>query len=62
MLFVVSLCMSPMMSRKMGLGLELTKLGKDHSHHPKQPSMQAENIDDREEYPINLLLEESLKQ
>jgi hypothetical protein len=60
LLFVVSLCMSPMRPRYRELGLKLTRLGEDHSHQPKRPPMAEEKRDDGARVPIKLLFKGSL--
>ena len=44
------------------LGIELVSLEENHPHTPKKTSMEEENKNDREEYSINLLLEQALMQ
>jgi hypothetical protein len=49
-----------MRSKYSKLGLKLVSLEDNHSRTPKKPSMVEENKNDREDDPINLLLEQAL--
>jgi len=49
-----------MRSEYIKLGLDLVSLKYNPSHTPKKPSMVEENKKDREDDPINLLLEQAL--
>ena len=52
--------MSPMRSSYQELGLELVKLGEEHSRQARQPPMVEGKLDDEEVDPIKWFLKESL--
>jgi hypothetical protein len=54
--------MSPTRFEYSQLGLDFFSLEENHSRTPKKPSMAAENKDDKEEYSIDLFLEQALTQ
>jgi hypothetical protein len=60
LLLIVFQCMSLTRFEYRKLGLELVSLEDNFSHTPKKPSMAAEKKNDRIEYYINMLLEQSL--
>jgi hypothetical protein len=57
---IVFQCMSPTRSEYRKLVIELVSFEENHSLTPKKPSMVEENKNDREKYPINMLLEQAL--